>query len=148
MKINIVTRSKAKRELMETLSSIYLDLLNLKNSKFSLTICTVFNLAKTKKANGITTNLGNRSILLQIDSRMKVYEFVSTLAHEMVHVKQIAKGQVKHYTKRNGKTQTLWLGKSYDEKDYYDKPWEQEAFGREKLLTNKLTQMLSRTIHE
>lgn len=54
---------------------------------------------------------------------------VSKLAHELVHVKQYITGELKH-----GKNNiTLWKGEKYDEKitDYWDLPWEIEAYGRE-----------------
>jgi len=66
------------------------------------------------------------------------------LAHEMVHVKQFATGQMNRHiiTQRtsSGKrlTGTLWEGKVYSsakyedsEEGYYDSPWEIEAYGRE-----------------
>lgn len=67
-----------------------------------------------------------------------------TIAHEMVHLKQYATGQLGPYliaTKSiSGKrlTATRWEGKLYktreddsDDNEYYDSPWEIEAYGRE-----------------
>jgi hypothetical protein len=65
-------------------------------------------------------------------------EMVQTLAHEMIHVKQYAKNEhvKKHLTTKGGlKIQSYWMGKLWkpikDEVDYYDAPWEIEAYGRE-----------------
>lgn len=65
-------------------------------------------------------------------------EMVQTLAHEMVHVKQHAKNEhvKKHLTTKGGlKIESYWMGKLWkpckDEADYYDAPWEVEAYGRE-----------------
>jgi hypothetical protein len=52
-----------------------------------------------------------------------------TLAHEMVHIKQFAKDELKYNVRRNT---DKWLGEHIDSSvDYFDKPWEIEAFGRE-----------------
>lgn len=51
------------------------------------------------------------------------------LAHEMVHIKQFAKGELKDLL-RSG-TQSF-LGQEYPPNyDYWDQPWEWEAYGRE-----------------
>lgn len=60
----------------------------------------------------------------------KLSKQLRTICHEMVHVKQYAKGEMKYlwrparYTKYNGEIYP-------DEMDYWDTPWEIEAFGRE-----------------
>jgi diphthamide synthase subunit DPH2 len=55
------------------------------------------------------------------------------LAHEMVHVKQYAKGEMKDYIRMN---RVKFNGKIYndDKIDYWDHPWEIEAHGRERGL--------------
>lgn len=66
------------------------------------------------------------------------------LAHELVHVKQFATGQMSRYiitqktTSGRRLTGTLWEGKVYtntkyedSEEGYYSSPWEIEAYGRE-----------------
>lgn len=65
-------------------------------------------------------------------------EMIQTLAHEMIHVKQYAKNEhvKKHLTTKGGlMIQSYWMGKLWkpikDEVDYYDSPWEIEAYGRE-----------------
>lgn len=61
-------------------------------------------------------------------------ELAITLAHEMVHVKQMAKGQLK-----NGARGTqIWMGKKYPAKTtYLDRPWEVEAFSRQELIMRR-----------
>jgi hypothetical protein len=54
------------------------------------------------------------------------------LAHEMVHVKQYARGELKDYLRTN---RCKWKGEYYDEDMWYwELPWEIEAHGREKGL--------------
>lgn len=53
-----------------------------------------------------------------------------TLAHEMVHVKQHAKGELKSMLRVR---EDKWHGRYIKENElhYFDKPWEIEAYGRE-----------------
>lgn len=62
-------------------------------------------------------------------------EFVETIAHEMVHVKQLFTGQFRHGVMGEPAS---WLGKEVnDNEDYWELPWEIEAHGREKGLRLK-----------
>lgn len=61
-----------------------------------------------------------------------------TLAHEMVHVKQYAKGELGKdlaVTKGGFQVRTRWMGSPWKPKSkedgYFDSPWEIEAYGRE-----------------
>ena len=62
---------------------------------------------------------------------MNMYAIVRALAHEMVHAKQYAIGELMdgpNYLR------VRWMGKwikSQDEKNYWDRPWEIEAYGKE-----------------
>ena len=58
---------------------------------------------------------------------------LTALAHEMVHLKQYAKGELKDYARVKS---IKWKGQVYDEDriDYWDHPWEIEAYGRERGL--------------
>lgn len=69
-------------------------------------------------------------------TRRKINMF-KVLAHEMVHVKQHAKGEAKdRYVK--SKYVTVWFGEKYDEDtSYWDQPWEMEAYGLENSLVAK-----------
>jgi hypothetical protein len=71
-------------------------------------------------------NLGKRNMLI-------------VLAHEMVHVKQYAKGELKDFVYG---TRVKFKGSIIDDNkvDYWDQPWEIEAHGREKGLYLKFLQ--------
>lgn len=66
-----------------------------------------------------------REFEIEIDKDLKLRRLLTTVAHEMVHVKQYARGELKG--------DYLWHGKTYHPKkvDYWDEPWEIEAHGRE-----------------
>lgn len=70
-----------------------------------------------------------REFEIFINSKMGKRKQLITLAHEMVHVKQFARDELKYNVRR--KTDK-WRGEYISrEVDYFDKPWEIEAFGRE-----------------
>lgn len=70
-----------------------------------------------------------KEFTIRVDSNLKMRAFIETIAHEMVHVKQFARGEL-YQSSRTAKHrwQGNWLKK---ELDYWDRPWEIEAHGRE-----------------
>lgn len=63
------------------------------------------------------------SFNIVIDADLEEEDLFSTLAHEMVHVKQFAKGELYFGIKQN-----KWLGKIYPcNTPYNQQPWEKEA---------------------
>lgn len=75
-------------------------------------------------------NIRPKEFVIRINNNLKLSKKLQTICHEMVHVKQYAKGEMKYMwrpvqcTKFQG---TLYS----DQFDYWDSPWEIEAFGRE-----------------
>jgi hypothetical protein len=73
-----------------------------------------------------------REFLIELHPYISGKQILKTLAHEFVHVKQYV------YEELN-EPQTIWQGESIDSDamDYYELPWEIEAFGKEAgLFTN------------
>ena len=67
-------------------------------------------------------------------TQRSLLNMATTLAHEMVHVRQLAKGQLK-YLPREAK---LWMGRRYTSKTrYLDQPWEQDAFARQEIIVRR-----------
>ena len=69
-----------------------------------------------------------REFTIDLDSSISIRDILINLAHEMVHVKQWVKGEMYEYSKSN---MVRFMKKKYDmnDMDYYDYPWEIEAFG-------------------
>lgn len=68
--------------------------------------------------------------------RTKIHMFL-VLAHEVVHLKQMAKGEWKEKFKKS-KYVTVWRGETYEHDiSYWDQPWEIEAYGLEQSLVAK-----------
>ena len=67
---------------------------------------------------GLCECLDNRTFIIDV---ALFANWLSTLAHEMVHVKQFAKGEL-------DSALTQWKSNKYCENiDYWDQPWEKEA---------------------
>lgn len=67
-------------------------------------------------------------------TKTSLLNMATTLAHEMVHVKQLAKGQMKFLPNQA----RVWMGKRYSKKvTYLDQPWELDAFARQEIIVRK-----------
>jgi hypothetical protein len=67
----------------------------------------------------------NRTFELEIDKNLRLFDFVSTICHEMTHLKQYARSEMKQLD--DGRIR--WKKKVYPSDYDYDKsPWEKEAF--------------------
>lgn len=86
----------------------------------------------------IDDNHRSRVFMITIDSGLSRKETLMALAHEMVHVKQYAKGELKDIFRPV--RMTKWHGEKYllDNMDYWEQPWEIEAYGRERGLYIKM----------
>jgi len=76
-------------------------------------------------------------VLIKQPSRLtksSLLNMATTLAHEMVHVRQLAKGQLKYLSSQT----KIWMGRRYTKKtSYLDQPWEQDAFARQEMLMRR-----------
>lgn len=70
-----------------------------------------------------------RTFNINIRANMKRADILKTIAHEMVHVKQYAKGELSMYV--FGKHHRWLDGEVPTSTSYWDHPWEIEAYGRE-----------------
>lgn len=62
-----------------------------------------------------------------------IHHIALTLSHELVHVKQVVKGQLK--TVKGGH---IWMNKFYKNNvKYLDQPWEQDAYARQELIMRR-----------
>jgi hypothetical protein len=73
-----------------------------------------------------------RDFTITVDNNLGKRNMLLALAHEMVHVKQYAKGELKDIRLNKIKFRNEII--ESNEMDYWDMPWEIEAHGREKGL--------------
>ena len=70
-----------------------------------------------------------REFEIEINKTLKLRRLLETVAHEMVHVKQFARGELYESTRLSKhRWQGKWVNK---DPEYWDRPWEIEAHGRE-----------------
>lgn len=91
------------------------------------------NLIKNEKDQAYCVNLSDsgaaREFEISIDAGMGKRAMLLALAHEMVHVKQYARGELKYNSRQR---LHRFQGVSYSPQYlYWEQPWEIEAFGRE-----------------
>jgi len=73
----------------------------------------------------------NRQFDLSIQKNLSLYDLISTVCHEMVHVKQYARKELRDANGFN----TAWKSKTYSfDTAYHERPWEKEAFRLEETL--------------
>lgn len=120
--------------------------LGLQSSKMALEIYGRPKLREESGANGMAGKHPELDMIgFVFDTGLPTYQLISTVAHEMVHVKQIARGQLRYVTKGK-KTRSMWCGKDLTGAPYYERPWEIEAFGKQEILARRFTDHLDEKI--
>jgi uncharacterized protein YjaZ len=126
----VEAHSKQKKQFIEAILPSMIDQLGLTNTRKSL----VIRLEKDCEQMGYTVPVDILdSYVVVIKPSMSIKSIGITLAHEMVHVRHMAKGILKI---KNGVN--YWCGKRYTKRTkYLDQPWEQDAFARQELVFRK-----------
>ena len=69
----------------------------------------------------------NRMFTIEVHKKLGIKELVTTICHEMIHVKQYARKEMTDDLVENG--QAVWRGRKVNPNTkYYDLPWEKEAY--------------------
>ena len=126
----VEAHSKQKKQFIEAILHYIIKQLGLTNTRKSLLI----RLEKDCEGMGYTVPVDILdSYVVIIKPSMSIKSIGVTLAHEMVHVRQMAKGILKI---KNGVN--YWCGKRYTKRTkYLDQPWEQDAFARQEIVFRK-----------
>lgn len=136
MKAIAYMRKSSRRDFVEACANFYIKELNLVSSRYELGIISQVGLLKTDGFNGGVLQNESKSVTIVLDSRLPMDQLMITLAHEMIHVKQIAKGRLRSQI-IDGKPVHFWKGKAMNV-SYYDRPWEHEAWRQERELAYRL----------
>ena len=136
MLLHVKGSNKKVRKVVEQAAWYYAEKLMGKRLLGSLEI--TINLKKnllTKEGNegsAIWEDDGYRSreFSIELDTTVKIRNLLITLAHEMVHVKQWAKNEMYEYMEPH---MVRFKGEKIHlkETDYWDYPWEIEAYGKQ-----------------
>lgn len=80
-------------------------------------------------AYGYCLSEDKRTFEIEVDKTLDLRTLLTTVAHEMVHVKQYARGELFESVQQ---AKHRWQGKYISNSiEYWDQPWEIEAHGRE-----------------
>jgi hypothetical protein len=126
MEYLVKTRSKQTKKFIEAILPSMISQLGLERSRKFLLI----DVCRLESEKGLTTPLpGLDSIVIALNPA-KWQDLGVTLAHEMVHVKQLANG-----TLRAVGGDKWWRGKKYSRRTkYLDMPWEIDAFAQQEII--------------
>ena len=128
MEYIIETKSKRTRTLFEAIVPRMIKELKLTRSRKTLMI-KVSN-KDLDGQEGATAPLDMIDAYVVLIKPKNLKDMGITLAHEMIHVKQLAQGTLKQVNGVN-----YWKGKRYRKNHrYLDLPWEIEAFSKQELL--------------
>jgi hypothetical protein len=143
MQYQIVCRSKGRKTLIDSLLRVLIPELKLTRSRFNLIIKSQRGLIKQDGMRGVVgpDPSDPTQLVMLLDSALDSEFLISTLCHEMVHVKQFALGQTQ--IRYRGENPTFyWMGKRV-RAVYWDQPWEQEAWRRERVLASRIYKILA-----
>jgi len=128
-----IEATKRTRKFIEAILPSMISQLKLENSKKVVVIRVANECGEGN--DGITVNIGfDIGYIVVLRPRRNLKDLGLTLAHEMVHVKQMAKGTLK--TRNTGSH--IWAGKRYSKKtEYLSMPWEIEAFSKQELILRR-----------
>ena len=128
MEYLIETKSKRVRTLFEAIVPRMIKELKLTRSRKTLLIKT--SKMELDGQEGATAPLDMIDAYVVLIKPKNLKDMGITLAHEMIHVKQLAQGTLKQVNGVN-----YWKGKRYRKNHkYLEMPWEIEAFSKQELL--------------
>jgi hypothetical protein len=140
---NIVTNLSSTPHL-DTVAHLMMEDLNLQNVE--IVILDVSDNARStifsgKNVNGFVVERFDgvlQVFIYPFESRLKTYQ---TLAHELVHVSQLANGRLKIINASIG----IWEGDTVNVSsiEYSDRKWEQEAFNKQSILFKNVREILT-----
>jgi hypothetical protein len=120
-----------KRRYVEMIAEFCIDHLGIRNSRYKLAIVAV---PKSENSGWVTHYDDVIVMCVNLKSRADPYELAHTICHEMIHVKQIARGLLAHV-----RPHIWWRGKRVREKSipYLKRPWELQALREQSILVRE-----------
>ncbi len=125
--------NKTQREICENVVSHMISELLPRFRTLDITV----NLVTIKsEAIGFCMEEDKNQFEIELDKKLSIKDMVTALCHEMVHVKQFAKKEMVDGIKTGV---PIWKSKKISlNTNYWDLPWEKEAYRMEKKLANSV----------
>ena len=128
-----VEGSRRNKKFVEAILPSMVRQLKLENCRKGLLI-RIYNECEDNQGVTLDLTAATGCYLVVVKPHRYLKDIGMTLAHEMVHVKQMAKGVLK--STKNGAQ--IWAGKKYPKHTkYLDRPWEIEAFSKQELILRR-----------
>ena len=143
MEIQVNCRNPERKTFMESCAKFFSQKLNLQTSNFTINIYSKYRLKQEEDSNGLAVQIFPKSVNIYLDNRLPLNKLMVVLAHEMVHAKQIAKGQLKGHRSGNGRIVNKWCGRVIMT-SYLKRPWEKEAINRQYELVEDLIKYVTK----
>ena len=120
-----------RRKFLTAMANTYIGLLGLSNSNKTVLIVVE---SLDYEFEGTTVNVDPLHAYIVALKPGSLRTLASALAHEMIHVRQMARGYLQPLSGGRNK----WMGKVYRAKmPYLDRPWEIAAFSGQELLMRR-----------
>ena len=136
MNLQVNSRSKERTVLIEKTITFYAKYLGINKADVNLFVFPRKSMRTKEKRLGCINN-SPWGLILSIDNKLHVHRLISVLAHEMIHAKQIIRGEIKFDKYRNGRLKHIWKGEVV-RLPYHKQPWEIEAYTKEDILVDAL----------
>lgn len=138
MEYKVEASNKKTQKFLDAIMPSFIEQLGLTNSKRAVLVKVTKDLED--EFQGATMNVEFADcmmVLIKAPKRLtpiSMMDMATTLAHEMVHVRQLAKGIMRF---AHGDVR-YWKGKKYTKKTkYLDMPWEIDAFSKQEILLRR-----------
>jgi len=141
--VEVYGSTKSKRNLTEDV--VHFCIQEMMPRMETLDVCV--HLDKLPEADGYCLAVTNREFHLEIEKTLTKDDFITAVCHEMVHVKQFARGETKDlnlFTKQWKGTEYLSAYSTVDE--YMTLPWEKEAYEMQEILLKKFKKSAENTL--
>ena len=124
------THEQQLKKVVHSVSECFIRCLIPLKKKYDITITLYDNLIDEEGAYGECWHENKNSFCIRIEKKLDSESLIKTIAHEFVHLKQFARGELKFLSKYD-----VWNGKIYYHDTSYEMaPWEREASEFEDIL--------------
>ena len=142
MEYLVEAKNEHARKFIDSLMPSMIDQLGLTNSRRAVLVKVTTDIEEGMQGATLDIKIADCYLVLIKQPRRvtkaSLLDMGTTLAHEMVHVRQLAKGLMKFLPNQA----RIWMGKRYSKKTHYlDQPWELDAFARQEILFRKAIEL-------
>lgn len=140
MEIEVFSQSESRATLIEKAVRFYSKHLGINKANCIIYVAPRKSMRTKEKRIGCvfrSFNFGQDHFIMRIDNQLSLHRLLAVLAHEMVHVKQMIRGEINFSKYRNGRIKHIWHGKEV-RLPYHKRPWELEAYSKEFSMVDAL----------